>query len=82
MMIIIFSLKEYQTHSQLHFSYKEILESLSNFYSNCRRFNNLEKLFSSIFSVIPNALSMLFIMFIFLFIYTSLGIDMFAFIRT
>ncbi|CAD8095701.1 unnamed protein product [Paramecium sonneborni] len=51
-------------------------------YRIIKRFNNLEKLFSSIFSVIPNALSMLFIMFIFLFIYTTLGIDMFAFIRT
>ncbi|CAK89639.1 unnamed protein product (macronuclear) [Paramecium tetraurelia] len=51
-------------------------------YRIVKRFNNLEKLFSSIFSVIPNALSMLFIMFIFLFIYTTLGIDMFAFIRT
>ncbi|CAD8058415.1 unnamed protein product [Paramecium primaurelia] len=46
-----------------------------------KRFNRIERLFHSIFSVIPNALSMLYIMFVFLFIYTSLGIDMFCYLR-
>jgi hypothetical protein len=45
------------------------------------RFNHLEKLFASIFSVIPNALSMLFIMLVFLYIYTTLGMDLFAYLR-
>ncbi|CAD8074658.1 unnamed protein product [Paramecium sonneborni] len=46
-----------------------------------KRFNKIERLFHSIFSVIPNALSMLYIMFVFLFIYTSLGIDIFCYLR-
>ena len=46
------------------------------------RFNVIEKLFATIFSVIPNALSMLFIMLIFLFIYTTLGMEIFAYLRT
>lgn len=50
-------------------------------YRIVKRFNTIEKLFQSIFSVIPSALSMMFIMLIFIFIYTSLGMDMFAYLR-
>ncbi|CAD8180886.1 unnamed protein product [Paramecium pentaurelia] len=76
-----------RNHEDYNFYFKRISNAISIAFQLQRnfriikRFNNLEKLFSSIFSVIPNSLSMLFIMFIFLFIYTTLGMDMFAFIR-
>ncbi|CAD8060541.1 unnamed protein product [Paramecium primaurelia] len=53
---------------------------LRNYYI-IRRFPELEKLFNTIFSVIPSALAMIFIMALFLFIYASLGMDLFGYLR-
>ncbi|CAD8070112.1 unnamed protein product [Paramecium sonneborni] len=53
---------------------------LRNYYI-IKRFPELEKLFHTIFSVVPSALSMLFIMFIFLFIFACLGMDLFGYLR-
>lgn len=39
------------------------------------------KIFSAIFAVLPNALSMLLIMVILLYIYTNIGMDLFGFLR-
>ncbi|KAM3128562.1 hypothetical protein pb186bvf_019330 [Paramecium bursaria] len=50
-------------------------------YRIIKRFNAIETLFQSIFSVIPSALSMMYIMFIILFIFTNLGMNLFAFMR-
>jgi hypothetical protein len=51
-------------------------------YRIIRLAETIEKLFHSIFSVLPNAISMLFIMTIFLYLYTVIGMDMFAYLRT
>lgn len=48
-------------------------------YRIIKRFNTLEKLFNSIMAVIPSAMSMVLIMFCFLFVYTVTGMKMFGF---
>ncbi|CAD8145327.1 unnamed protein product [Paramecium pentaurelia] len=53
---------------------------LRNYYI-IRRFPELEKLFNTIFSVIPSALAMIFIMALFLYIYASLGMDLLGYLR-
>ncbi|CAD8064649.1 unnamed protein product [Paramecium sonneborni] len=79
----LFILQQISQNFQILRSCKAVsvaFQLLRNYYI-IRRFPELEKLFNTIFSVIPSALAMIFIMALFLFIYASLGMDLFGYLR-
>ncbi|CAD8076090.1 unnamed protein product [Paramecium sonneborni] len=79
----LFILHEISQNFYIIRSFKAVsvaFQLLRNYYI-IRRFPELEKLFNTIFSVIPSALAMIFIMALFLFIYASLGMDLFGYLR-